>query len=72
MSVSCPLHVGGVTVHTPLTLHYTSPNITDDVRRAWIIHFGPFGQLAKLHPEVMLKIMQERLGLLWRKSGIKM
>lgn len=59
-SVPCPLLVGGITVHTPLTLHYTSPNITDDVRRAWSVHFGPFGQLAKLHPRIVLKFIYDR------------
>lgn len=52
--IACPIPAGGATIHTPLTLHYTGPNRSDDVRRAWIIHFGPWGRLAKLHPSVLL------------------
>lgn len=54
-AVACPIPVGGVTVHAPLTLHYTGPNRTADVRRAWILHFGPWGRLAKLHPSIILE-----------------
>ena len=46
-ALACPLDVGGVTIHSPLTLHYTGPNHTAQVRRAWILHFGPWGRLAK-------------------------
>lgn len=56
--VACPLAVGGVTIHTPLTLHYTSPNRSSGMRRAWILHFGPGGRLAKLHPS----ILRDKLG----------
>jgi hypothetical protein len=56
-AVVCPLPLGGLTVHHPLTLHYTGPNRTADVRRAWIIHFGPWGRLAKLHPAIVLERM---------------
>jgi ectoine hydroxylase-related dioxygenase (phytanoyl-CoA dioxygenase family) len=52
-SVACPLPVGGVTIHSPLTLHYTGPNRTASVRKAWILHFGPWGRLAKLHPSIL-------------------
>lgn len=57
----CPLPVGGVTVHSPLTLHYTGPNLTAEVRRAWILHFGPFGRLAKWHPDIVLEKVAGRL-----------
>ncbi len=40
-AVACPIPVGGVTLHTPGTLHYTGPNRSDGVRRAWILHFRP-------------------------------
>ena len=58
---ACPLPVGGVTVHSPLTLHYTGPNLTAEVRRAWILHFGPFGRLAKCHPDIVLEKVAGRL-----------
>jgi ectoine hydroxylase-related dioxygenase (phytanoyl-CoA dioxygenase family) len=50
-----PLAAGGLTVHTPLTLHYTGPNRSAGVRRAWILHFGPLGWMAKLHPALLLE-----------------
>ena len=58
---ACPLALGGVTVHHPLTLHYTGPNYTDAVRRAWIVHFGPWGRLAKWHPAIVLEKVASRL-----------
>lgn len=50
-----PLAAGGMTVHTPLTLHFTGPNRSTAPRRAWILHFGPMGWLAKLHPALLLE-----------------
>jgi hypothetical protein len=53
-AVACPLQVGGVTVHHPLTLHYTGPNQTSDWRRVWILHFGAYGRLRmRLHPKMI-------------------
>jgi hypothetical protein len=53
-AVSCPLPVGGATVHHPLTLHYTGPNQSDTWRKAWILHFGAYGALRlKWHPKVL-------------------
>ncbi len=39
--VPCPVEAGGLTLHTPGTLHYTGPNDTADWRRAWILQFRP-------------------------------
>ncbi len=64
-SVSCPLPVGGVTVHTPLTLHFTGPNRTSDPRAVWILHFGPHGRAAKLHPLILLEKIWSRASRLW-------
>lgn len=49
-ATACELAPGGVTVHHPLTLHYTAPNQTNQCRRAWIVHFGAYGRLGTLHP----------------------
>jgi hypothetical protein len=38
-AVACPVPAGGLTVHTPSTLHFTGPNRTDTLRRAWVVHF---------------------------------
>ncbi|MCE9588980.1 MAG: phytanoyl-CoA dioxygenase family protein [Planctomycetes bacterium] len=39
-AVVCPLRPGGCTIQHGKTLHYTGPNITDQMRRAWILNFG--------------------------------
>jgi len=38
--VACPLAMGGATIHMPKTLHFASPNRSDQRRLAWIVHFG--------------------------------
>lgn len=52
-SVACPLPSGGVAVHGPLTVHSTGPNVTPQPRFAWVIHFGPYGRMAKLRPSIL-------------------
>jgi ectoine hydroxylase-related dioxygenase (phytanoyl-CoA dioxygenase family) len=59
--VSCPVPMGGVTLHTPLTLHHTGPNRSEFTRRAWILHFGPWGRMAKLHPSVVAERLSRKL-----------
>ena len=61
-AVACPLHVGGLTIHTPLTVHYAGPNLTSEPRRAWIIHFGPYGRWGKLRPRNLAERVLGRLG----------
>jgi hypothetical protein len=54
-AIACPLAVGGVTVHHPLTLHYTGANQSNDCRKAWILHFGAYGWFRRrLHPKVLM------------------
>ncbi len=43
--VTCPVACGGLTVHTPLTLHSAGPNHSAMPRTAWIIQFARFGRL---------------------------
>jgi hypothetical protein len=53
-AVACPLAAGGVTVHHPLTLHYTGANQSEDCRKVWILHFGAYGWFRRrLHPKVL-------------------
>lgn len=40
-AVSAPLPAGGCTIHDYGTPHYTSPNVTDRPRRAYIINLAP-------------------------------
>lgn len=39
-AVACPLPPGGATFHLSRTLHYTSPNLSPEPRRAYILTFG--------------------------------
>jgi hypothetical protein len=59
-AVCCPLRVGGLTIHTPFTLHYSGPNDTAEVRRAWILHFGPYGRMGKLRPNLLFDRLVSR------------
>lgn len=45
--VACPIEAGGLTIHTPLTLHYTGANLTPRARGAWIIQFSRFGRMER-------------------------
>ncbi|WP_260154227.1 phytanoyl-CoA dioxygenase family protein [Sphingomonas desiccabilis] len=42
-SISCPLALGGITLHTPTTLHRAGCNASTMPRKAWIIQYGPLG-----------------------------
>lgn len=57
-AVCCPVPKGGVTVHTPFTLHMTGPNTTGEPRKAWILHFARFGLVGHLHPINLLHRFQ--------------
>ena len=51
-AVCCPLQVGDVTIHDPMTLHHAGANEFPTVRPAWILHFSAFGHLRALaHPK---------------------
>ena len=59
-AVCCPVSVGGATVHGPLTLHMTGPNLTGASRKAWIVHFARFGALGHLNPVNLLHRLARR------------
>ena len=46
--IDVPLRKGDVSVHTNLTVHSSGPNVTDGIRKAWIIHFGDHSIWRKL------------------------
>jgi hypothetical protein len=45
LAVSCPLPIGGATIHLPTTVHRAARNITGTIRKAWVLQFRPFGRL---------------------------
>ncbi|MCC2975414.1 phytanoyl-CoA dioxygenase family protein [Sphingomonas sp. PL-96] len=42
-SIPCPLALGGLTIHTPTTLHCAGANASTVPRKAWILQFAPWG-----------------------------
>ncbi|WP_166259707.1 phytanoyl-CoA dioxygenase family protein [Marinobacter salicampi] len=42
--------LGDIIVHLPGTIHSSLPNNSDSIRKAWIIHFSPFGYYEPLLP----------------------
>jgi hypothetical protein len=49
-AIPCPLSVGEVTAHGPLTLHMAFANRMDFIRRTWTVTFTPWGQWSCLIP----------------------
>jgi hypothetical protein len=41
----CPVPLGGLTIHTPYTLHYAGRNMSPNPRKAWVIQFSRFGAI---------------------------
>ena len=39
-AVACPLHVGGLVCHAPMTMHGSGLNTGGAMRRAWVLQFG--------------------------------
>jgi Phytanoyl-CoA dioxygenase (PhyH) len=39
-AVACPIQVGNCTIHHPLTIHGTGPNLTEEPRLAYALAFG--------------------------------
>ena len=48
--VVCDASLGDVIAHLPNTLHSSAPNKSSRTRKAWIVHFSPYGQLEPLLP----------------------
>ncbi|HEY0931303.1 MAG TPA: phytanoyl-CoA dioxygenase family protein [Gemmatimonas sp.] len=59
----CPVPIGGCTIHGPLTMHYTGPNVSAEIRRAWILHFGPWGRLSKYRPRILIDRIARLAGI---------
>jgi len=45
-----PVEAGDVIIHLPRTLHGSLPNMGSETRKAWILHFGPYGRYEPLLP----------------------
>jgi hypothetical protein len=61
--MDCPLDVGDVLIHLPLTLHAAFPNSSPQVRRVWALLFRPLGRYGFLAPSRLtqqLKLIHQR------------
>ncbi|PHQ26341.1 hypothetical protein CLH62_01705 [Marinobacter guineae] len=65
-SVQVTANLGDVIIHLPQTLHSSLPNQTDEMRKAWIIHFSPYGYWEPLLPKNILWYVQKKIRLLSR------
>jgi len=58
-AVVCPVELGGATCHDPFNAHYAGPNTTDGWRRAWILHFAPYGKMRqRFHPKAVAETLR--------------
>ncbi len=60
-AIACPCHKGDVLIHHPLTVHRSRPNTLQATRKAWILHFSPFGRMDLLFPQNLLFNFKSRL-----------
>lgn len=49
--VRCDVKAGDVLIHLPSTLHSSVPNNTSTTRKAWILHFSPYGRFEPVLPQ---------------------
>lgn len=58
---TCSCKKGDVLVHHPLTIHRSLPNTSDSIRKAWILHFSPYGQFDRFLPTNVIFYLKNRL-----------
>ena len=56
-SIKLNVKVGDVVVHLPLTLHGSLPNQSQITRKAWSVHFCPFGRYEKYLPHNLVHFL---------------
>jgi ectoine hydroxylase-related dioxygenase (phytanoyl-CoA dioxygenase family) len=57
----CESLKGDLQIHSPNTIHGSLPNQTNEIRKAWIIHFSPYGYWEPLLPHNLLHNAYNRL-----------
>lgn len=50
----CDAKIGDVIIHLPLTIHSSLPNKSNITRKAWILHFSPYGRIEPFLPHNLL------------------
>jgi ectoine hydroxylase-related dioxygenase (phytanoyl-CoA dioxygenase family) len=56
-SITFNVKAGDVVVHLPLTLHASLPNQSQITRKAWSVHFCPFGRYEKYLPHNLVHFL---------------
>ncbi|TQV86785.1 phytanoyl-CoA dioxygenase family protein [Exilibacterium tricleocarpae] len=57
----CAAKMGDIVVHLPNTLHSSLPNLSRQTRKAWILHFSPYGRFEMYLPHNILHGLRRRL-----------
>lgn len=60
-AIACPCQKGDVLIHHPLTVHRSRPNTMENTRKAWILHFSPYGRMDLLFPANLFFNLKNRL-----------
>ncbi|MDK8465524.1 phytanoyl-CoA dioxygenase family protein [Marinobacter sp. SS13-12] len=63
-AVQVTASLGDVIIHLPQTLHSSLPNHSGEIRKAWIVHFSPYGYWEPLLPQNLLWYAQKKMRLL--------
>ncbi|WP_407070022.1 phytanoyl-CoA dioxygenase family protein [Marinobacter sp.] len=63
-AVQVTANLGDVILHLPQTLHSSLPNNSDEIRKAWIVHFSPYGYWEPLLPQNLFWCVQKKIRLL--------
>lgn len=67
--VVCEAKIGDVILHLPNTIHGSQPNHGSCMRRAWILHFSPYGRYEVFLPHNLLHNMTNRIRS-WRAKVV--
>lgn len=54
---------GSLLIHDPVVIHRSTENHSNDVRKAWILHFSPYGMLEPLLPQNFLYRLRCRFSM---------
>jgi hypothetical protein len=70
-AVLCPVRLGGLVCHSPMTLHRSNPNRSGEFRRAWILQFGlgPWAAMRDLARPALVAVARSQIALARAKSA---
>jgi ectoine hydroxylase-related dioxygenase (phytanoyl-CoA dioxygenase family) len=64
-ALPCPVRLGGLVAHSPMTLHASNPNRSAEVRRAWVLQFGigPWVAMRHLARPALVAVARTQIAL---------